>query len=183
MDQVMHHRETIATATAEDNVRMTTCDVAVARWLEPCWDALPERGRMQALEEMSEQGIGQTDTSSNTTCIELDELRVDSLDESAGGGETISELALGTSNTTPVYDDRSLNSEHARTDITEFLDNGTTLTIKAYLSKTEGNGATITELGLYAGSYFLNHSLFSDVEKTSAKAVTFEIDVSFDTKQ
>lgn len=177
----MRHRETQATATAEENVSMTACDVAVARWLEPCWDALPERGRMQALEDMADQGIGQTDVTSNTTCIELDELRVDSLNESAGGGETVSELAVGTDNTTPAHGNRALNSEHARTDITEFLDNGQTLTIKSYLSKTEGNGATLVELGLYAGSYFLNHSLFSDVEKTSSKAITFEIDLSFDT--
>lgn len=174
---------TTATATAEDNIRMTACDVAVARLFEPCWDVLPERGRMQALEAMARQGIGRTDSSRNTTCIELDELRVDSLNESAGGGETVSELAVGTDGTMPAHDNRQLNSEHARTDITEFLDNGSTLTVKVYLSKTEGNGATLTELGLYAGRYFLNHSLFSDVEKTSSKAITFEIDLSFDTKQ
>lgn len=172
-----------ATATASDNVRMTACDVAVCRWLEPCWDALPEKARAQALADISRRGIGRTDSSSNTTCIELDELRVDSLKDGAPEPVTISELAVGTDNTTPAHANRDLNAEHARTDVTEFIDNGSSLTVQAFLSKTEGNdaGSDLVELGLYAGGYFLNHSLFSAITKTSSKAVLFEIDLSFNT--
>lgn len=179
----MERITTAATATASDNVRMTACDVAVARWLEPCWDALPERARAQALADISQRGLGTRESSKNTTCIELDELRVDSLKESAPENETISELAVGTDNTTPAHGNRDLNAEHARTNVTEFIDNGGSLTVQVFLSKTEGNGAgsDLVELGLYAGGYFLNHSLFSAITKTSSKAVLFEIDLSFNT--
>lgn len=179
----MERKTTEATATADDNVRSTVCDVAVARWIEPCWDALPKRARAQALVDISRRGLGRTDTSHNTTCIELDELRVDSLKDSAPDPPPITDLAVGTDNTTPAHSNRALNAEHVRTDVTEFIDSGATLTVQAFLSKTDGNGASsdLVELGLYAGDHFLNHSLFSAVTKDSTKAVLFEIDLSFNT--
>lgn len=178
----MNRITTTETATAEDNVRMAACDVAVARWLEPCWDALPERAKAQALKDISRRGIGRAESSSNTTCIELDELRVDTLKQGAPECQPIAEMAVGTDNTTPAHGNRSLNTEYSRTDVTEFIDNGSSLTVQVFLSKTEGNASSdLVELGLYAADYFLNHSLFTAITKTDSKAVLFEIDLSFDT--
>lgn len=176
--------DTTETAVARDNIQISACDVAIARFIEPCWDALPERGRAQALAGMAKMGIGQRASAHNTTCTELDQLRVDALKESAPSNETISELAVGTDNTTPAHSNTSLNNEHARTDVTEFVDSGSTLTSQFFLSKTEGNGAgsDLVELGMYAGDnsdYFLNHSTFAGITKTSSKAVTFEVDLTF----
>lgn len=168
-----------ATATAVENVELTSCDVGVMRWLEPCWDALPKRARMHALEDAHNQGMGQTVSSHNTTCVGLDEYRAANL--AGDTNESVSQLAVGTGTTTPQHSNRGLNTEHARTDVSERLTNGNQLTAKSFLSKNEGNGGTLSEVGLYAGQHLLNHSLFSAVEKTSSKAITFQIRLSFDT--
>lgn len=183
----VEHRSVEATATSTDNVRVAACDVDIARFYEPCWDALPKRARMQALDDASRWGIGSVGKSSNTTCVELDELRVDSLKKGApaAADQIITELALGTDGTQPEHGNRALNSEYVRIEVTEFVDNGSSLTVRIFVAKEEANGASsdLTELGLYAGDYdhFLNHSLFTAIDKTNGIAVTFEIDLVFDT--
>lgn len=171
-------------AVSKDNVRATACDVAILRWIEPCWDVLPEIEKMQILREAE---YGQTIESSNTTCIELDEYRVKNLSQATDENQFIGELAVGDGSTTPAHSDRSLTNRIAMTDVSETIEDGQTITVRAFLAKSEanddgsGNNPDLQELGAYAGPFFLNHSLFSAITKTSSKAIQFEVDLTFNT--
>lgn len=186
-DRLMHQRTTQTTATATDNVSMAVYDIEDCYRIRSDWDQLTDDQKLSALRSpATEIQPLQTDTTQNTTCIGLDEYRVANLNEAENANEPISELALGTDSTAPAHADRSLTNEHARTDVAEFRSEGQTLTTSVFLAKAEANGeggsaVTLTELGLYAGPYFLNHSLFTSVEKSAQKAVVFEIDLTFGT--
>lgn len=182
----MDTRQTDEQATATDNVIVASGDVAVLRYLEPTWDALPKDVRGQRLRELSERGYGRRETTHNTTCIELDEYRVANLNKAENENRIVSQLAVGDDSTTPTHSDRSLTNEIDRTDVSEYIPDGQTLTCRSFLAKAEGNGPddtdpTLQELGLYAGSYFLNHSTFNGIVKTNQKAISFEIGLTFDT--
>lgn len=162
----------------EDNVHVTSCDTAILRWVEPCWDALPKAAKLHVFDDVAENGWGIESSDHNVICDEFYEWAVDSLKQSAPDPPPITHLAVGTDNTEPSSTNESLNAEHARVEVTEFIDEGTSLTTQALLAKEEGNGASsdLVELALLAEDYFLNQSLFNGINKTSSKAVRFEID-------
>lgn len=174
-------------ATATDNIRVSACDVAILRWIEPCWDAIPDQWKLDAMDRAGEVDYDEYEESSNTTCIELDEYRVKNLSQATDANEFIGELAVGDGSTTPAHSDRSLTSRIALTDVSETIEDGQTITVRAFLAKSEanddgsGNNPDLQELGLYAGPFFLNHSLFAAITKTSSKAIQFEVDLTFNT--
>lgn len=183
----MHQKPRHATATATDNVTTAVYDIEDCYRIRSDWERLSERQKLSALRSpATEIQPIQTDSAQNTTCIGLDEYRVANLNEAENANEPISELALGTDDMPPAHGDRMLTNEHAWTSVTEFRSEGQTLTTSVFLAKAEANGesgttVTLTELGLYAGPYLLNHSLFTPIEKSSQKAIVFEIDLTFDT--
>lgn len=177
------YREAHETATASDTVRLASVHVELAEWVNPYWDALPDTAKLdRALDVASLDG--EIRHSHNTTCIELDEYRVRNLDPTTNENQFITELAVGSSGTTPTHADRSLNNEIDRTEVSGFIDSSQTLTSRVFLAKAEGNGpsgsTTLQELGLYAGPFFLNHSLFNSITKTDQKAIVIEVDLTFD---
>lgn len=173
------------TAVASDNVFVASVPGELLDWVHPYWDALP--AAMKCVQATALAGIGgETRHDHNTTCIELDEYRVGNLNPTTNKNQWITTLAIGTSGKTPQYTDRSLNDEIDRTDIAEFVPQGTTLTARIFLAKAEANGSggttpTLQELGLYAGENFLNHSTFNGIEKTNQKAIVIEVELTFDT--
>lgn len=175
------------TSTAEDNIRVSAIDTDILRYFEPCWDALPDRAKADLTLQLTDYGFGTTEMTSNTTCIELDEYRVDNLNEAENANHVISELAVGDDSTTPAHSDRQLTSPIHRTDVAEFTTSGQTITARIFLAKAEanddgsGNNPTLQELGLYADTYFLNHSTFSGITKTSQKSIVFEVSLTFNT--
>lgn len=161
------------TAVATDNVRISVFDLGEeAHRPRTQQAALLRRGALEPARVIEER---------NTTCVGLDELRVDSLDEAQGAAETAVECAVGTDGATlPAYNDRSLSNEVYRSDIASTEDQGTDLYTSTFLSTNEANGNDLAELGLYSsGDRLLNHSTFTAVTKTSSKAVTLEVTLSF----
>lgn len=182
----MSRVRTHATASSIDNIRISAVDVAVLRAIEPCWDALPDSAKARTVEDAAATGIGQSEATHNTTCIELDEYRVQNLDPAQSRNFNADVLALGTNDDPVGHGDRELRNEHVRTDLTESVANGNSLDLRFFLAQSEGNGAdgsavTLTELGVYAGPHFLNHSVFASVDKSDQKAVTFTVTLTFNT--
>lgn len=173
--------QTHETATAEANVRAEVYDVAVLRYIEPCWDALPDRAKIQvareapALLEIEDH---------NTTCIEMDESRVEQLDATTPDSNIgpADVMEIGDDATTPAYDNRSLNNKIADFDIAEYDASGTDLILNGVLGTEQGNDAAneLTEIGVRTTSgHFLNHSTFTSFEKTNNRSVVFEVTLSF----
>lgn len=184
----MSERRRTADATqATDTVRAVACDVALLRWIEPCWDVLPDRWKADVLAEL--EGVGQERRSSNTTCVELDEYAAQNLNRAIATNQYVTEMALGTDSASgTAYADRSLNTEHARLEITEFIDNGTSVLCRVFADTDQANDPNdpstsidIVELGLYAGAFFCNHSTFAAVAKDNTTAAVFESELIFDT--
>ncbi len=173
----MDERHVDENIAVEDNVHVAACDTAILRWLEPCWDALPKAAKLHVFDDVTERGWGSESSDHNVTCDEFYERAVDGLKQSAPDPAPITHLAVGTDGTDPSSSNDSLNAEHARVEVTEFIDEGTSLTTQALLAKEEANGASsdLVELALLAEGYFLNHSLFNGITKTSSKAVRFQI--------
>lgn len=173
----MDERHVDENIAVEDNVHVAVCDTAILRWVEPCWDALPKAAKLPVFDDLAARDWGREESDHNVICDEFYEWVVDGLKQSAPEPPSITHLAVGTDGTSPSSTNDSLNAEHARVEVTEFIDQGTSLTTQALLAKEEANGASsdLVELSLLAEEYFLNHSLFSSINKTSSKAVRFEI--------
>lgn len=157
-------------------------DPDISRYLCPWWDALDDREKEL---ESRDHPVREKHVTPNTTCIELHELTVDLLDGSQTTDVVIEELAVGRSSTPPDESDRSLNDPVDRVGATEFTDNGDSLDVRTFLGEGDANvdtsaGETLSELGLYAGDYFLNHSvLSSDISKDNTTTATITVTLSF----
>lgn len=170
-------------AAGRDNVRVRVYDVAVLRWIEPCYDALPPRAQLQVMRDAADALVHET-TSHNTVCVELDELRADDLDQTTvTDPDTADEIAVGDDSTAPAYSNRSLNNEVERVDIAEYEQDGTTLILNASLGTEQANDATneIAEIGAVSEQgRLLNHALINSFEKTNNRSATLEIQLQFD---
>lgn len=171
------------TAVSTDNIEIRACDVAILRWIEPCWDLLPARGKLNVMDKLGE--IGEHRKTSNTTCIELDEYRVKNLSEATNENHPIDSMDIGDGSTSPSYSDRSLTNRIDSSSVDQVIENGGDITLRVFLAKAEGNdegsSPDLQELGFTAGQYFLNHSTFPPITKTNKKAIQFEGTLSFDT--
>lgn len=176
------------TGEAAANCHVHVYDAAVLRYHEPCWDALPGRAQLQAIRDLQDAdtaGPAHESHDHNTTCIELDELRTDALDETTPTEEAgpATAIVVGDDNTTPAYSDRSLNNQVAEVDIAEYdTSNGTEIILNAVLGTEQGNDATsdLVELGtITTDGRFLNHSLFTPFTKNNNRACVFEVTITF----
>lgn len=178
---------TDAAATADSvvsigEIEVETRDPAISRYLCPWWDTLTH-GEKEL--ESRTHPVREHHTTGNTTCVQLHHLIVDLLDASQPVQEVINELAVGRSTTTPTESDTSLNDEVGRVDVTEFTDTGGTIEVRVFLGEGDANvdtaaGESLSEVGLYAGPYFLNHSVLTqDIDKDSTTTATIMVRLTF----
>lgn len=124
-------------------------------------------------------------TARNTTTVDMHEWLVGRSDPNGTTPDDITELAVGRSTTTPTESDTGLNDEVDRAPITSTSRSGDTLETKTFIDKGVGNidtsaGESLSEVGLYAGSYFLNHAVLSnDIDKTSNKTATITVTITY----
>ena len=172
-----------AQALVNDNVSIAACDVSVIRQHCREWDRLTDAEKAVTLQRVTQKhNVGHRDRRSNTTCIALDEYRVANLSEGKSADAKLANLAIGTGTTTPAYSNRDLNAREFVTDTTSFDAQGTDLVVRSFLDTSEGNDASgdLTEVGLLLEDGSLaNHSLITAVSKSSSRAVTFEVTLSF----
>lgn len=172
----------IAQELSCDNVKVELFDNAHLRYEIPWWDALTREEKLQELENLKPI---QTTTSSNTTCVELHYLTVDLLNATDPTDEVVERLAVGRSTTAPAESDTSLNDPVDQVEVTEYSDNLDSLETKTFLGEGDGNvdtsvGESLDEVGLYAGGYFLNHSLLSQsIAKDNTKTATITVTLTF----
>lgn len=172
----------VAGVVSMGEITVETRDPAISRYLCPWWDALtPAEKELESRTHPTKE----RHTTGNTTCIELHELTVDLLDASQATSVVIEELAVGRSTTTPAESDRSLNDPVDRVGVTTFTDNGDSLDVRTFIGEGDANvdtgaGETLSEVGLYAGSYFLNHSVLStDISKDNTTTATITVTLTW----
>lgn len=126
-------------------------------------------------------------TAKNTTTLDMHEWLVGRADPNGSQTPDINELAVGRSNATVSESDTQLNDEVDRAPLTSTSRETDTLRTRTFLDKNVGNvdvgsGESLSEVGLYAGSYFLNHAvLTNDIDKTDNKTATIDVLIVFDT--
>lgn len=149
----------------------------------PGWEQFPMRAKLW-ISKIS--GAIETVTARNTTTLEMHQWLVGRSDPSGGLTPDISELAVGRSSTTPTESDTGLNDEVDRVGITSSERSTDTLIIRTFLDKPNGNvdvgaGESLSEVGLFADTYFLNHSILpSDIDKTSSKTASITVEIVYD---
>lgn len=172
---------TAATAAA-GRVTIDVHDPAICRYRVPWWDALEDDEKLQEADHIP---AVQRVESPNTTCVELHEWIVDALDATGAAPSTVDFLAVGRSDADPAESDRSLNDQVDRVDVTSFEDRGTELDVRTFLGEGDANvdtgaGEEIREVGLFAGQYFLNHSLLTNpIAKDTTKTATVTVTLIF----
>lgn len=131
-------------------------------------------------------GVRQFIRAKNTTTTDMHEWLVGRTDPHGGETPDVSELALGRSDQAVAEDDSSLTDEVDRASVTSSAREGATLRVQTFVDKDVGNvdapaGESLSEVGLYAGGYFLNHAtLTNDIDKTSNKTATIDVLLTFD---
>lgn len=146
------------------------------------WRDLPDIHKLELVEHVEPV---ESHCSENVTCTDLFEWLADALNGATSAPPDPDAIAVGRSTTTPQSSDSSLNDEVERISITSFADEGTQVRFTSFVGEDEANvdvdaGETLSEAGAYAGSFFLNHSLFdTEYEKDSTKTMTVEVVLSF----
>ena len=164
---------TVHTAAVETNVRIATHDVETIEACVDGFDHLDDRARLAALRTVPAEHV---DRSRNTTCIGLHEWAVSGL-----AGEPVpemSEVAVGTG-ALSAEADRSLGSEAARTVVATVEPDPPSVFIAGFFGSAEANGNDITEAGVYAGDWLLNHATFASKPKDSQTTLTVECTITF----
>lgn len=149
----------------------------------PGWALLPTRAKLW-VSKLS--GTIQTVTSRNTTTLDMHEWVVGRTDPNGQQTPDIAELAVGRSTTSPTESDTALNDEVDRVGITSTERLTDTLLVRTFLDKPDGNvdvnaGESLSEVGLYADTFFLNHSvLTNDIDKDNTKTANVEVEITYD---
>lgn len=149
----------------------------------PGWSWFPTTAKLW-LSKLS--GAIQTVTARNTTTLDMHEWLVGRSDPNGQPTPDISELAVGRSTTAVAEADTGLNDEVDRVGTTSTERLGDTLLVRTFLDKPDGNvnvsgGESLSEVGLYADTFFLNHSvLTNDIDKDSTKTATIEVEITYD---
>lgn len=149
----------------------------------PGWHVLPI-GVKELLSHLS--GVVEMTRATNTTTLDMHDWLVARTDPFGTTGPDIDQLAVGRSSATVNESDTELNDEVDRIDITSSNRETDTLRISTFLDKNNGNvdtgaGDSLSEVGLYAGEYFLNHAtLGNDIDKTTSKTATIDVLITYD---
>lgn len=98
-------------------------------------------------------------------------------------------MALGTDSASGTdVTDTDLNNRVFKKEITDHADNGTELLASTFVSSTEANNETLSEIGIYTDDpanlsddavFLINHATFSDVVKDSDRTITFDVTLTF----
>ncbi|MWG34812.1 hypothetical protein [Halomarina oriensis] len=90
----------------------------------------------------------------------------------------MSEVAIGTGSTSGESD-TALASEVARTVVATTEPETPSVFVAGFFGSAEANGQDITEVGVYAGDWLLNHATFPAKSKDSQTTLTVEITLTF----
>lgn len=101
------------------------------------------------------------------------------------------ELAVGEDDSTaPSFTDTSLNAQVGQTNVTDYINEGTTLYTSTFIDSTEANPddgsayQSLVEYGVFAicpdETYLCNHSLISEIQKTEGKNANIEARLTLD---
>lgn len=149
----------------------------------PFWNLLP----VEAKELVSRlSGVVEASLAKNTTTLEMHEWLVSRTDPFGTTGTDMEQLAVGRSSDAVSENDTQLNDEVDRVDITSSNRETDTLRISTFLDKNDGNvdtgsGESLSEVGLFAGDFLLNHALLSnDIDKTNTKTATIDVLITYD---
>lgn len=144
----------------------------------PLWDYLPTSAKMLISRYSGEVNYS---AAKNTTTEDMHEWLVGRTDPFGSQTPDIEELAVGRSNATTAETDSSLTDEVDRASVTSTSRETDTLRVRTFLDKNVGNvdvssGESLSEVGLYAGDYFLNHGILTnDIDKTDNKTATVDV--------
>lgn len=171
----VEHTETMKV----DNIKVKVFEPPEIRY----WNSLGVNTKILLSEK---SGVIESVTARNTTTLEMHEWLVGRSDPNGQQTSDISELAVGRSSTTVSESDTGLNDEVDRVEITSTAREGDALRVKTFLDKKDGNvnvsgGESLSEVGLYAESNFLNHAVLStNIDKTNNKTATIDVLITYD---
>lgn len=176
-------RRMFETAIAEENMTITVTNDPVAVFDETDFN----RSEFGTSADENSNTIVSEETVSNTTTIGLDEYRA--LDTAGDDDDSAVEFGVGTDDTAPTYNNRSLNAPASDNDgndvrftIDEFEVDGTTVIMNGFLSTSQGNEQTIVEAGVFSDlNRMYNHAIHSPITKSNSESVTYEAQFTFDT--
>lgn len=124
----------------------------------------------------------------NTVCEGWHEvlIRLATPEDSLVHGDLDYKLAVGDDDTaTPAYSDTTLTNEVARTNVTDFINEGTNLFTSTFIDSTEANPSSgsfqsIVEVGVVivveseSTEYLANHSTVFEIQKTEKLTATID---------
>lgn len=168
----------VTTVGTQEVVRVDVYDASYFEHLESLYGPLTPTERMRLCDSLTPK---QTLISENTICIGLAERLVEVMDPTDTVNDCIPDtLALGSGTTAPAYSNTSLNTKHDEATVTEYIQNGSELQTRTFVSEGTGNTADIAEVGLYADNDLLNHSLLaSPVTKADNEVLTVTVTIGF----
>lgn len=176
----MSNREVNPENVVSDNVKVTVHNIDDLRREVDDWDSLSKQEKLEASRDVDPM---ETIEDHNTTVDGLNEYIVDNLDPSQSVNEDASHLEVGSDgNTTPTTSDTGMNTSVGTFSVTSDSDNGKDLFTSTFLDTSQANGNTLAECGLTtasSGGTLLNHSTFTDFNKTSSNTFTLDVTLSF----
>lgn len=119
----------------------------------------------------------------NTTTIGLFEYIVDNLDAGQNVDASAEYLGLGDGTTPEDKNNRSLNSEIYRKEVTDHADDGNELICSTFLGSDDAQNQTIREVGLFSaanGGTMFNHSTIPEIVKDRTNTMSIDVVLSFD---
>lgn len=160
-------------------------DVATLRREIKGYDALGAGAKLSRIAQLDDALADTTDVE-NIALDGLLEFIPAALDPTTTASATTSHLALGDGTTDPQATNTSLNNEVYRIQVGDADSDGTDLLASAFLSQTEGNGYTISEVGLVGGpnegDKLLTHALLDStqtIDKNTNMVVVFNYVLEF----
>jgi len=184
----MKSRNTSNSPYFEGRIDQKIYNTEVLRSAFDDWDEKTKEEKLKLTRDIEPERM---ETSYNVTTDRLHQYFVDNLDpdnSNTVANLSVSHLALGTDDTTPVTSNTDLNNRKYEEVVTDVADNGKNLLASTFLDSTEGNGNDFNEIGLYTGDpanltdnnvFMINHSTFAPVTKDNSKTVTFDVTLSF----
>lgn len=169
------------TATSTDEVMVRAYDIDEVEKIEPRFPNLTPRGKLRCLSYFTPSYEDKTE---NTTCVELDELRSRSLNQSLSVSDTADRMEIGTGDDEPQYQNRELNEYQDDIDIVEYNSDGTTLILNGFLASDLLVGLNLVEMNVITESgRQLIHALYQEFEKVQGQGVVYQATIFFEPKE
>lgn len=178
-------RQFSETAVTTENVTVRVKEDPVAIFDETDFN----RSEFSETSDANSNTVVSEETVSNTTCVELDEYRALDTAQSEDVEDDADRFGVGTDNTTPAYQDRTLSAPVLDDDgdpvnfqIDEYEVNGTEVIMNGFLGTQQANGETITEAGVISlQNRLYNHVVHSPYDKSNSESVTYEATFTYNT--